>query len=1375
MAMNETTTSYSSLPLPRTLSSPHRSPSPSSPPPSSSPRKSNYVHHTLITRHGARDFCRITREVLACLAHQSDQGGVTSDTGLKVHSLLTTWCKVMSDIRKLVCGYCVSGTDSGRKANGLVDNGRFKDDNRSGADPTGPITFGYFLVNSASFCLSDSCYLILIFLGHEGDIIWYPEFRVSAKKMYRGGSYRTSTRRNADRGSEVDPRDAEIDRLNRRIAELEFNQRGGYEDYDSERTNDQWEDINPFADRYRSDRRAYQQDPLRSIGMKVEILEFTGAVHPDEFLDWLSTVERVFDIKDIPEHLKVKLVAIKLKQHASLWWDHVKKQRVIERKSKVETWSKMKKLLKRKFLCENHRQQAFLDYHNLKQGSLTVEKTIHEFDRLRMRCDISEEEEQIIARFLGVLNPEIADVVSLQPYYTYDDVCRLALKVEKQQSKGKGKVVFNRVTPATKPSPTLPEKSKTEQPSKSSTPGNNGRTPRCFKCQGLGHYWRDCPNQRTVTLQDDFSSPIYDTDDEQEDDTVYQQDESEVLYPDKGEALVIRRALKTAPDLTNDHSWLRNNIFRTKVTFHGKICNLIIDGGSCENVVSTEMVTKLGLKSEEHPEPYKLTWLKKGSHVTVNKRCLVKFSIGKRYTDEIWCEVIPMDACHILLGRPWQFDRKTKHDGYRNTYSFTKDGVHITLAPLDVRSVKEDDSSFFLNKSEVLTAVRNCTHSPLIFALLVEEENEKSTHIPTEVKPLLEEFADVLPFEIPPGLPLMREIQHHIDFIPGATIPNKPAYQMNTTEYAELERQVTELLNKGLIRESMSPCAVPALLVPKPGGKFRMCIDSRAVNKITVKYRFPIPRFDDLLDQLSGATVFSKIDLRSGYHQIRMRSGDEWKTAFKTRDGLYEWMVMPFGLSNAPSTFMRLMNQVFLNFIGKFVVVYFDDILVYSLSTDQHLAHLHQVFTVLREQQLYANGAKCHFLTSEVTFLGYIIVNHGIRMDPAKIEAILNWPLPTNLHEVRSFHGLASFYRRFIRNFSSVVAPVTECMKGGSFSWTPSATQAFNDLKAKVTQAPVLALPNFTDVFQVECDASGVGIGGVLSQNKRPVAFFSEKLNDVRRRYSTYDREFYAIVRCLETWRHYLLPAEFVLFSDHESLKYIHGQHKLSPRHARWVEVLQSYSFVIKHKAGKHNQVADALSRRHLLLSTLHVKIMGFDTWKSLYSDDTDFKDIWLKCHVTPFGSYSLQEGFLFRGSRLCVPNSSLRDSIILESHAGGMAGHFGMNKTLSLVNSRFYWPRMVHDVNKVMSRCRTCHIAKTHVSNTGLYTPLPVPNAPWQDVSLDFVLGLPRTARHKDSVIVVVDRFSKMAHFLPCAKTFDASQVARLYFAEIVRLHGYQ
>jgi hypothetical protein len=332
-----------------------------------------------------------------------------------------------------------------------------------------------------------------------------------------------------------------------------------------------------------------------------------------------------------------------------------------------------------------------------------------------------------------------------------------------------------------------------------------------------------------------------------------------------------------------------------------------------------------------------------------------------------------------------------------------------------------------------------------------------------------------------------------------------------------------------------------------------MCIDSRAVNKITVKYCFPIPRLDDLLDQLGQANIFSKLDLRSGYHQIRHRPGDEWKTAFKTKEGLYEWLVMPFGLTNAPSMFMRVMTQTLKPYLGRCVVVYFDDILVFSQRRDEHLQHLKQILQVLRQEKFYANFNKCFFLQPKTHFLGFIISQQGVEVDPEKVRAILEWPEPQSFFEVRSFHGLATFYRRFIHTFSTIMAPITECLKAKVFKWTPAANAAFQLIKQKMTKAPVLKLPDFSQIFEISCDASQVGIGGVLSQAGHPIAFYSEKLNDTRKRYSAYDLEFYALIQTLKHWRPYLIHREFILFIDHDSLKYLHSQNKLSPRHARWL------------------------------------------------------------------------------------------------------------------------------------------------------------------------------------------------------------------------------
>jgi len=422
---------------------------------------------------------------------------------------------------------------------------------------------------------------------------------------------------------------------------------------------------------------------------------------------------------------------------------------------------------------------------------------------------------------------------------------------------------------------------------------------------------------------------------------------------------------------------------------------------------------------------------------------------------------------------------------------------------------------------------------------------------PPEVQAVLDEFKDLTQVELPLQLPPMRSIQHAIDLVPGSFLPNLPAYRMSPTEHQELRRQVMELLERGFIKESLSPCAVPALLTPNKDGSWRMCVDSQAINKIIIKYRFPIPRLDDMLDVLHGAMIFSKVYLRSGYHQIRLRPGDEWKTAFKTRDGLFEWLVMPFGLTNAPSTFMQVMTQILRPFIDKLVVVYFDDILIFSKNLEEHVDHLTQVLRTLRFESFYINLKKCSFAQPSVLFLGFIISSKGVTADLEKVRAILEWLTPNNIHEVRSFHALASFYRRFVKGFSSIMVPIIECTKRGAFLWTNAAAKAFLQVKKLLTEAPVLRMPNFDDPLEVACDASHTGIGGVLSQHGHPIAFFSEKLNEAKRKYSTYELELYVVMQSIKYWRHYLIHREFFLFTDHDSLRHLNSQKKLNSKHAR--------------------------------------------------------------------------------------------------------------------------------------------------------------------------------------------------------------------------------
>jgi hypothetical protein len=461
----------------------------------------------------------------------------------------------------------------------------------------------------------------------------------------------------------------------------------------------------------------------------------------------------------------------------------------------------------------------------------------------------------------------------------------------------------------------------------------------------------------------------------------------------------------------------RGKLFRMDCTTKDRKCKVIIDSGITDNLVSTEMVEKLELETTKHPSPYKVSWLQKGHRVSVTKQCLVKFKIGN-YHDEIMCDVIPMDVCHILLGRPWQYDRNVVHDGRMNTYTLEKDGRIHKLLPIKDKEVKSEVSSTILLMSgkELLTELEK-NEDPQFFFVRKPRIVLTSTRVDDllgEIQELLEEFADIIVDELPRSLPPMRSVSHHIHLIPGASLPNKAAYRLTPQENEEVKRQVQDLQDKGLVRESLSLCVVPTVLSPKKDGGWRMCTESKVINKITIRYRFPLSRMDDLMDCLSGANYFSKIDLKSRYHQIWMREGDEWKTKFKTNEGLSEWLVIPFGLTNAPSTFMRLMNEVLREFIGKFVVVYLDDILIFSKTRAEHLRHLAIIMRRLQQEKLLINLKKCSFLQTELIYLGFVISANELKMDPEKVNVIRNWPSPRNVFEVRSFHGLASFYRNFI-------------------------------------------------------------------------------------------------------------------------------------------------------------------------------------------------------------------------------------------------------------------------------------------------------------------------------------------------------------------------
>ncbi|XP_056858080.1 uncharacterized protein LOC130507383, partial [Raphanus sativus] len=923
---------------------------------------------------------------------------------------------------------------------------------------------------------------------------------------------------------------------------------GGHRLYGEQAEDDEADESDDESQASQHHRHHNRRRPADNLGnLKLRIPPFHGKNDPDAYLEWEKKIELVFNCQQFTEERKVRLAAIEFSGYAISWWDQIATTRRRNGEPQIASWFEMKTVMRKRFVPNHYGRDLHQKLRRLSQGSKSVEDYHQEMETLMLKADLEEGVEATMARFQGGLDREIHDRLELQEYEDMDEMLHRAILIE-QQNKRKSSTrspYSSNSKPAYSRDERSTDKPKEEASTASTKHDDKGKgvdTPtrtrniKCFKCHGFGHYASDCTNKKVMTILANGEVISEDEDGDQE------LDEDGVEYPVQGQLLVTRRLLNVQPKVKEDEQ--RENLFHTRCLIQDKMCSLIIDGGSCTNVASNELVEKLGLEVIKHPKPYLLQWINDEGGLKITKQVKVLLSVEK-YQDEITCDVAPLEASHILLGRPWQYDKRALHDGFTNRYTFAHKEKQVTLAPMTPQEVP---------KIKCFSKGGGRT-------------------------PRLLEYKDVFPEDNPIGLPPIKGIEHQIDFVPGATLPNRPAYRTNPVETKELQKQVNDLLEKGHIRESMSTCAVPVLLVAKKDGSWRI------------------------------------------------------------------------------------------------------------KTMEEHVNHLKQVLDVLRKENLYANYKKCSFGTDNLVFLGFVVTSQGIQVDEEKVKAIREWPIPKSIGEVRSFHGLAGFYRRFVRDFSTVAAPLTEIIKKSvGFTWGSDQEEAFQMLKDKLTSAPLLALPDFSKTFEIECDASGIGTGAVLMQDKKPIAYFSEKLGGATLNYPTYDKELYALVRALQVWQHYLWPKEFVIHTDHESIKHLKGQHKLNKRHAR----------------------------RYTLLSSMETKLLGFEHIKYCYADDPEFKDV-------------------FRES---------------EKHASG----------------KFYQGSSCRRTDGTLwSRQNTLHTTRA----------LLLAEHEWIDISMDFVLGLPRTRKGRDSIFVVVDRFSKMAHFIPCHKTDDASLVADIFFREVVRLHG--
>ncbi len=561
----------------------------------------------------------------------------------------------------------------------------------------------------------------------------------------------------------------------------------------------------------------------------------------------------------------------------------------------------------------------------------------------------------------------------------------------------------------------------------------------------------------------------------------------------------------------------------------------------------------------------------------------------------------------------------------------------------------------------------------------------------------------------------------------------------------------------------------------KKDGGLRPCIDYRMLNSQTVKLPYPLPLVPAALEELRGARIFSKLDLRSAYNLIRIREDDEWKTAFITPAGHYEYRVMPYGLSNSPSVFQSFMNEVFREFLNKFVIAYIDDILIYSRNLAEHCHHVTQVLQKLRQHQLYLKLEKCEFHRSTIQFLGYVINQEGIQMDQGKVKAIEEWPLPQSVKELQRFLGFANFYRRFVKNFSMHTTPLTALLRGKpkSLSWNSLAQEALDQLKEAFCTAPILRHPDPQVPFVIEVDASTTGVGAVLSQQSgeppilHPCAYFSRKLNPAEQNYDIGNLELLAIKLALEEWRHWLEGAlhPFTVITDHKNLQYLREAKRLNPRQARWALFFTRFQFTITYPPGNRNCKADALSHLHspdtptepepILPPALIVSPIQWNINQNI-QDAT-------RSEPAPPGC---PEG------RTYVP-ASQRQTLLSSVHEVPGSGHPGSQRTLSLLQARYWWPSMTRDVNRYVRSCSVCAMSKTprHLP-VGKLVPLPVPRRPWSHIGVDFVTDLP-ASEGNTCILVVVDRFSKACKFVPLKGLPTALETAECLFTQIFRNYG--
>ena len=882
----------------------------------------------------------------------------------------------------------------------------------------------------------------------------------------------------------------------------------------------------------------------------------------------------------------------------------------------------------------------------------------------------------------------------------------------------------------------------------------------------------------------------------------------------------------------------------------------LMDTGASTCFISPNILKALQLK--QYPSEAKLK-LADNSESPITGKVQLRIRI-QQFSAMVWCYVTDLCAdFDVILGNTFLIEHKAILNFERNTVSLTRDGKKCILkAGFDP---KPDESKLFLNSAQARRSIKNgCKNflvvvrlnqqklvQPMlmlqILMLTVQHKTDDGNGLTNSIASLRDEFADVC--APPSSLPPDRGVEHVIPLLPDSQPPFKSTYRLAPAELAEVKTQVTDLLEKGLIEPSTSAYGSPILFVKKKTGELRMVVDYRELNKLTVKNRYPLPRIDDLFDKLHGAQYFTSLDAASGFHQILLKPNNRPKTAFRTPFGHYQFKVLPFGLTNAPATFQTVMNRLFDQahfdahgtahageMLSDYVLVFVDDILIFSKSAEDHQRHLRTVFELLRKEKLQIKPSKCVWGQTELPYLGFIVGREGIKPDPKKVEAVTTWPTPTSVKDIQQFLGLTNFFRKFILGYANLAAPLTELTKKKvTWKWSSECEESFQDLKAKLTAAPVLAIPDPAAPFELITDSCGYGIGAVLMQNHRPVAFYSRKMTDPEKNYVNHEQELLAAIVALKVFRCYLLGNHFTLVTDNKPNTYLDSQPTLSRRQARWSEYLQRFHFSWVHKPGKFN-VADPLSRnpsfkaivpilavatrRQAQASQTTDTIPAADrrstaaaprtapaakrrrlndhtaepvapapdtdmTEHDMLPDAVDIADIASRIAEAyaadpAFSDEKRTKNWTFTDNlwwdhdEIVVPdNIEIKRMIMHEFHDTPYAGHLGVRKVVKNMMRYFTWRNIWAETESYIAHCPSCQVNKGKPQKPqGLMQPNEVPPYPWHTVTTDYVTGLPMTADKHDAIAVFVDALTKYTIIVPCTKESTGADWAHMFMNHV-------